>query len=71
MISKKYKKICTTPKYIDQFIIIASTITGCVPISAFSSLVGFPIGTTSFAIELKIFAITVWIRKYKSITKLK
>ena len=71
MISKKYKKVCTTLKYIDQFIIIASTITGCVPISAFSSLVGFPIGITSFAIELKICAITAWIRKYKSIIKLK
>ena len=48
---------------------ITSTITGFVSISALSSLVGIPIGVTSSATGLKIFAITVGIKKYKSIIK--
>ena len=45
--------------------------TGCVSISAFASLVGIPIGITSSSIGLKICAITVGIKKYKSIIKKK
>ena len=52
--SKKYKIVCTTVNYIEQFLILASKITGCVSISAFASLVGIPIGITSSAIVLKI-----------------
>ena len=48
---------------------ITSTITGFVSISALSSLVGIPIGVKSSATGLKIFAITVGIKKYKSIIK--
>ena len=47
---------------------LASTITGCVSISAFASLVGILIGIKSSAIGFKICAITVGIKKYKSIT---
>ena len=50
LMSKKHKKVCTTPSYIELFLILASTITGCVSISAFSCLVGIPIGVTSSAI---------------------
>ena len=57
--------------YIDCLLIVSSTITGCVSISAFASLVGIPIGITSSAIELKICAITASIKKYKSIIKKK
>ena len=56
--SKKNKKVCTTLNYIEHFLILASTITGCTSIPDFSSLVGIPIGITSFAIGLKICAIT-------------
>ena len=48
-----------------------STITGCVSISAFSSLAGIPVGITSSAIGLKICAITAGIKRYKSIIKKK
>ena len=48
---------------------ITSTITGFVSISALSSLVGIPIGVTSSATGLKIFATTVGIKKYKSTIK--
>ena len=34
--SKKHKNVCTALDYIEHFLILASTITGCVAISAFS-----------------------------------
>ena len=71
MISKKHKKVTTTLNYIEHFLILGSTITGCVSISALTSLVGIPIGITSSAIGLKICAITTAIKKYKSIIKKK
>ena len=54
--------------YIKHFLILDSAITGCISISAFASLLGIPVGITSFAIGLKIYAITAGI-KYKSIIK--
>ena len=56
--SKKHKKFCTTPNYIEHFLILASTITGCISISAFPSLFGVPIEITSSAVGLKICAIS-------------
>ena len=44
LISKKHKKVSTTLNYIENFLISTSTITGCVSVSAFASLVGIPIG---------------------------
>ena len=61
--------ICTTLNYIENFLILASTITGCISISSFSSLIRIPIGITSSAIGLKICAITARIERYKSIIK--
>ena len=58
MISKKHKKVCTTLNYIENIFILAFKIIGCVSISGFASLVGIPIGITSFAIELKICAVS-------------
>ena len=69
--SRKHKKVCTTLNYVDHFLILASTITGCISISAFASLLGVLIGITSCTIELKICAITTGIKKYKSIIKKK
>ena len=67
--SKKHKKVCATLNYIEHFLILGSTITQCVFISAFSSWLGIPIGTTSSGIGLKICAIIAAIRKHKSIIK--
>ena len=64
--SKKYKKVCATRNYIEYCLILTSTITGCILISAFSSLIGIPIGITSSAIELKICAVTTGMKKFKS-----
>ena len=69
LMSKNYKKVCTTLSHIEHFVILASIITGCISISAFASLLGLPIGITSSAIELKTCAITAGIKRYKSIIK--
>ena len=65
---KKCKRAYTTLNYIECFLILASTVTGCTSISAFASLTGVPKGITSSEIGLKICAITAGIKKYKSIT---
>ena len=67
--SNKRKKFFTTLNYIEHFLILASTITGCVSISRFASLIGIPIGITSSPIVLQISAITSGIKKYESIIK--
>ena len=71
MKSTKQKRICTTLNYIENFLILASSITGCTSISASSSLIGIPIGIMSPAIGLKICAIAAGIKRYKSIIKKK
>ena len=67
--SKKHKRVGITLNYIEHFLILASTITGCISIYVSASLIGIPIGITSSAIRLTIFAITAGIKKYKSIIK--
>ena len=51
----------------EHLLILISTVTGCVFISAFAFLAGIPIGITSSTIGLKICVITAVIRKHKSI----
>ena len=63
--SKKYKKVCTTLNYIEHFLILPSTVTGCISMSAFGFML--PIGISSSAIALKVCTINAWIEKYKSI----
>ena len=62
LVSKKHKKVCTTLKYIEHFLILVSTITECIPVS-FASLLGIPIGITNSAKGLKFCAITAGIKK--------
>ena len=69
--SKKYKKVSRVLNCIDHSLIVISTITGCVSISAFTPLAGILIGITSSAIGFKICVTTAWIEKYKSINKKK
>ena len=59
--------VCRVLNYIDHLLIVISTITGCVSISAFASLVGIPTGIMSSAIGLKIFTVIAGIKKYKLI----
>ena len=69
--SKKHKKVCTTLNYIEDILILASIITRCISISAFTSLISVPIGIPSSAFGLKICAMTAGSKKYKSIIKKK
>ena len=69
LMSRKHKNVCTTLNYIEHFLILASTIDGCISISAFSSLTSIPIVITSSAIWLKICAIAAGLKKYKSTVK--
>ena len=71
LMSRKYKKVCATLNYIKHFLFLASTITGCISISAFASSLGVPVGITSSAMGFKICAITAGIKKCKSIIKKK
>ena len=67
--SNKQKKGCTTLNYIEHFLILDSTITGCISISAFTSLIGISIAITSSAIQLKIYVIVAGIKKCTSLIK--
>ena len=69
IMSKKHKKVCRVLNYIDHSLIVISSITGCVSISGFASLVGILIRTTSSAIVIKICVIVGGVKKYKSINK--
>ena len=71
MVSKKHNTVCKILNYIEYFPTLSSTITGCIPISAFASLVYIPIGITGSIIGLKICAITAATKEYKSIIKKK
>ena len=67
--SQKHQKDCWNLNYFEHILILASTITVCVPISAFASLAGIPIGNMSSSMGLKMCVITARIKKYKSIHK--
>ena len=60
LMSKTHKKVFTTLNYTEHFLVLDSTINGCISISAFIFFfIGIPIETKSSAIALKICAITV------------
>ena len=67
--SEKHKKMCTAFNYFGNFLLFTSGVSLCVLISAFSSLIGIPIGISSFSVGLQICMITAGIKKCKSIIK--
>ena len=71
MISLEHKKVCRVLNYIDDLLIVISTNTGYVSISAFASLIGVAIGLIRSADGVEICAITAEIKKYKSVFKKK
>ena len=71
LMSERYKTTCKYLNYVENVLIFASTVTGCVSISAFAWLVCVPVGLTSSAGRLKICAITAGIKRYKSIIEKK
>ena len=54
LMSKKHKEVCRVLNYFENLLILASTISKCVSIAAFDSLVCIPIESTNSAIALKI-----------------
>ena len=70
LMSRKHKNVCATLNHIEHFLILASSITGCISISGFASLLGIPIGITSSAVGLKICAIAAG-KRYKAIIRKK
>ena len=69
--SERHITICTALNYFENTLLFTSAVIGCVSISAFASLVGVPVGTTSSAVGLNICAITGGLKKYKPIIKKK
>ena len=67
LMSKRYKKTCRVLNYTGNSLIVISTITGCVSISAFASLLSIPTRIITYAIGLKIFVITARTQKHMSI----
>ena len=65
LMSKKHKGVYRVLNYIEHLLSLISTVTGCISISSFASLVslvGIPIGITSSAIGSKICAISAGIK---------
>ena len=67
--SENYKQFCRVLNCINNLLIVISAITGCVSLSAFTSLLGMQIGITSSAIGSKNCVITAGIKRYNSINK--
>ena len=71
LMSNQNKKICTTLIYTEHSLTLNFAVTGCISISAFAVLVNIFSGIMISAIGVDIFAITIRIKKYKSIIKKK
>ena len=69
--SEKYKKTCKYLNYVEHLLILISTITGYVSISAFASLADTPVGVTIAPVGIIIRSIIAGIKTYKSIIKKK
>ena len=52
LMSEKYKKTCKYLNYVEDLLILSSTISGCVSISAFALLVGIPFGISKSISQL-------------------
>ena len=69
--SNKQRTVYRVLNHSEHLLVLFTTVTGCVSISAFASSVGIPRGITSSAIDLKFCVITAGIRKYTSTIKKK
>ena len=67
--SEKYMKTFKYLNHVEHFLILASTITAFISISAFASLVCVPVGITSSVVGVNICGITEGIKKYKLVIK--
>ena len=54
LMSRQHKMVCTTLNYIGHLLLLASSITGYISVSALASLLVIPIGITNSALGIKI-----------------
>ena len=71
LMSKKRKKTYRYLNYVEHLLILTLTVTGCVSVLEFVSLVGSPVGIASSSVELRISVITAEIKKHQSFIKKK
>ena len=71
LMKEKYMKTCKYLNYAENWLILVSTITSCISIFTFASLVDINVGITSSSVGINICAIIAGIKKYKSIIKKK
>ena len=58
LLFKRHNKVWTTLNYIELFLILDFTVTWCISVSAFTSLVDNPIGIAISVTGSKVFAVT-------------
>ena len=71
LMSEKYKKTCKCLNYVEHLLSLVSTVTCCVSISAFASLVCVSVGITISTVRLTVFAITAETKSSKLAIKKK
>ena len=69
LMSKTHENVYRVLYYIEHLLILISTVSGSVPISAFASLIVIPVGIASSTIVWKICVIIAGIKNYRSIIK--
>ena len=65
LMTRKHKKVCTTLNYIEHFLVLALTITGCISNSAFASLLGILTEITKILCHGHVLLVIFIARKYK------
>ena len=58
--SEKCNKTCKSLHYVENLLVLPSTVTAWASIASFASLVCVPVGITSSAVGINICAITAW-----------
>ena len=71
MLVRNIKRLVKLKKYNKRLLILASTFTSCISVSAYASLVDVSVGITSSAFGLKICVINARLKKSISIIKKK
>ena len=63
----KWKTVYRALNHFEHFVVFVSAVSGCVLISASSSLVGVYVSIANTVVQAEIFAVTAGIKKYKPI----
>ena len=69
LMSEIYNKTCKCLNYVENLLIVASTLSDSASISAFASLVVIPVSITSSPVGMEIYTITAGVKKHKLVKK--